>query len=206
MVSLKSLVLNLLRIRSFPKGQVQVGMHTSGNPTVLSYVQDDRVIIGKFCSVAVDVMLIPSFGHLMPKGYEEYRVCTYGIAGLKKSKARAYAHYGRLASYALPGKPGCIVVGNDVWLGARSIILSGVRIGDGAVVGAGSVVTHDVPPYAVVAGNPARLLRYRCNEEQIRKLLEIAWWDWPIKKILENTDYFYGGIDDFVKKFWEERH
>ena len=68
-------------------------------------------------------------------------------------------------------------------MGYGATILSGVTIGDGAVIGAGTVVVKDVPPYAIVAGNPARLVRYRFDEVTITKLLEIAWWNWPFEKI-----------------------
>lgn len=70
-----------------------------------------------------------------------------------------------------------VTIGNDVWIGRNAIVLSGVSIGDGAVVGAGAVVTKDVPPYGIVAGNPAKLIRYRFNEERINSLLRIKWWD-----------------------------
>jgi acetyltransferase-like isoleucine patch superfamily enzyme len=74
---------------------------------------------------------------------------------------------------------GDVVVGNDVWIGTGVTILSGVTIGDGAVVGARAVVARDVPPYAVVVGSPARVARYRFDEDTIAKLLELRWWDWP---------------------------
>ena len=81
-----------------------------------------------------------------------------------------------------------MIIGNDVWIGDRATILSGVRIGDGAVIGAGSVVTKDVEPYSIVAGNPARPKRTRFDEETIKKLLEIKWWDWPVEKINDNVN------------------
>ena len=76
-----------------------------------------------------------------------------------------------------------VSIGNDVWIGARVIVLGGVTIGNGAVIGAGSVVTRDVPPYAVVAGTPARLIRYRFEEPVIRRLEELRWWDKPEEEL-----------------------
>lgn len=76
-------------------------------------------------------------------------------------------------------------IGNDVWVGAGAIVLRGVNIGDGAVVGAGSIVTKDVPPYAIVAGNPARVVRMRFGDETIVALLELKWWDLPVEKIVQ---------------------
>ena len=76
-------------------------------------------------------------------------------------------------------------IGNDVWIGSRVIIMQGLRIGTGAVIGAGSVVTKDVPPYAIVAGCPARIIKYRFDEDTIRQLLESRWWEWSDKELTE---------------------
>lgn len=88
-----------------------------------------------------------------------------------------------------------ITIGSDVWIGMNSCILQGITIGDGAVIGAGSVVTKDVPPYAIVAGNPARILRYRFDSEIIEKLLNFQWWDLPIEVIQKNISSFKGDLD-----------
>ena len=81
-----------------------------------------------------------------------------------------------------------VSIGNDVWIGARAIVLDGITIGDGAVVGAGAVVTHDVAPYAIVGGVPAKIIRYRFTEEQRRFLLEFRWWNRDIKWLRRNVD------------------
>ena len=81
-----------------------------------------------------------------------------------------------------------VEIGNDVWIGCHAVVLSGVKIGDGAVIGAGAVVTHDVAPYAVVAGVPARCLRSRFPDELISRLLELRWWDWPDEKLKRELD------------------
>ena len=82
------------------------------------------------------------------------------------------------------------VIGNDVWIGSNSTILGGVRIGDGAVIGAGAVVTKDVPPYAVVGGVPAKIIKYRFSPEKIEKLLQDKWWEWDDSAIKQNREYF----------------
>ena len=101
------------------------------------------------------------------------------------------------------GHPTCngdIIIENDVWVGARSTIMSGVKISNGAVVAAGSVVTKDVPPYTIVGGNPARIIKYRFDESQIEKLLKISWWDWDEDKIRENAELMWSSdIDKFIE-------
>lgn len=92
-------------------------------------------------------------------------------------------------------------IGNDTWLGHGAIILPGVQVGDGAIVAAGSVVTKNVSPYAIVAGVPAKVIKYRFSEEIIEKLKYIQWWDWPIEDIKIRLRDFQGNIEDFVKKY-----
>jgi acetyltransferase-like isoleucine patch superfamily enzyme len=103
------------------------------------------------------------------------------------------------------GHPTCkgdIHVGNDVWIGATSTIMSGITIGDGAIIGAGSTVTKDVPPFAIVAGNPGKIVKYRFTEEQIEKLLQISWWNWEEDKIRDNAMSMWSpNIDEFINKF-----
>lgn len=100
----------------------------------------------------------------------------------------------RLVSTAqLPGYPQThseekITIGSDVWIGRNAVLLGNITIGHGAIIGAFSVVAKDVPPYAVVVGNPATIKRYRFTEQQIAKLLEIKWWDWSEEEIEQNKD------------------
>ena len=83
-----------------------------------------------------------------------------------------------------------VVIGNDVWIGENVFVNSGIKINDGAIIGAHSVVTHDVPPYAIVAGTPARILKYRFEQDEIARLLEIKWWYWTDKNLRECADKF----------------
>lgn len=99
--------------------------------------------------------------------------------------------------YPRGGSRGKIVIGSDVWIGEHAFLLGGVHIGDGAIVGAAAVVTKDVPPYAVVVGNPGRVIKYRFAEEQIEKLLEIKWWDWDDQKIRQMLPLM-SDIDKFL--------
>ncbi len=136
-------------------------------------VNKDRLIIGKFCSIACGAkFLFNSANHKMaslstytfPLFFEEW--------GLEKENvAQAW------------DQKGDIIIGNDVWIGYEAVILSGVTIGDGAVIGCRAVVTKDVPPYTIVGGVPAKPIRKRFNEETIKELQKIKWWDWPEEKI-----------------------
>ncbi len=94
-------------------------------------------------------------------------------------------------------------IGNDVWVGKNAVIMSGVKIGDGAVIGSGAVVTKDVPDYAIVGGVPAKVIKYRFSQEQIKALKEIAWWNWDDKTIAERFDDFLD-IDEFITKYRNE--
>jgi tetrahydrodipicolinate N-succinyltransferase len=132
-------------------------------------------------------------GHLPAKEYERFRLSTFPLATLKKNGWRE--------KYRLPSKGDRVRIGSDVWIGCRAIILPSVAVGDGAIIGAGAVVTHDVPPYAVVAGVPAKIVRFRFDKVQIEKLLKIAWWNWSERKIVENLDYFYGDVNEFIRRF-----
>lgn len=93
-----------------------------------------------------------------------------------------------------------VKIGNDVWIGANVCILPGVTIGDGAVVAAGAVITKDIPPYAVVGGVPAKVIKYRFTYEECQKFLQIKWWDWPIEQVEENIELFYQP-EKFLEKF-----
>lgn len=97
-----------------------------------------------------------------------------------------------------------IIIGNDVWIGANSSILPGVTIGSGAIIGAGSVVTKDVPPYAIVVGNPGKIIKYRFDENVVQLLLESKWWNWPHDIIRENIGLFKQEMSkDIARQFVE---
>lgn len=151
----------------------EIGEYTYGIPTVLKN-PGTKVKIGKFCSLSAGLVLELRGDHTA------YFVTTYPFGSfLDDWKA---AKYIKPEQY-LSRKKQAITIGNDVWVGINVTILSGVTVGDGAVIGAGSVVVKDVEPYSVVAGNPARVIRKRFDDETIRALLQIRWWDWSIEKI-----------------------
>ncbi len=142
----------------------------------------DRLIIGKFCALATGVKFIMNGANHAMAGFSTYPFFIFGNGW-------------EIAEPKLEDNPskGDTVVGNDVWIGYDSLILPGVRIGDGAIVAARSVVTRDVPPYTIVGGNPAKLIRKRFSEEVIAALLAIAWWDRDIEWITRNLPAIVGG-------------
>lgn len=105
-----------------------------------------------------------------------------------------------IGNYGQSSGKGKTIIGNDVWIGEGVRIMSGVHIGNGVIIGAGSVVTKDVPSYAIAAGNPARVVRFRFTPEQIEKLEKIKWWSWDDKTIRENIGDMMD-IDHFLEKF-----
>jgi virginiamycin A acetyltransferase len=192
---IKIIIQNFLRIGALPKGKISIGKHTYGTPIIQSVWKDNKITIGDYCSIGPEVIMIPGTGHILPKEYRNFRVTTYPLINLKKDSWKP--------EYDHPDKPneGTITIGNDVWIGARVIINPGITVGDGAIIGSGTVVTKDVEPYSIFCGNPGRVISYRYSLEQIEQLLKIAWWKWDEKKVLDNIDYFYGDIEQFINKF-----
>lgn len=140
----------------------------------------DKLIIGKFCMIASGVEFIMNGANHLVEGISSYPFAIFGGDWSNAMAGKTYPNRGN------------IVIGNDVWLGYQSTILSGVTVGHGAIVGAKSVVTSDVPPYAIVGGNPARIIRMRHDEATIKTLLELAWWDWDLDKISQNVHILTG--------------
>jgi acetyltransferase-like isoleucine patch superfamily enzyme len=168
--------------------RLEMGRGSYGSPLVATFPSDTaRVRIGAFVSIAVDVVLMDGGNHRMDW------VSTYPFR----------ARYGLPGAYAdgHPQTRGDLVIGNDVWIGRGARVMSGLGIGDGAVIGGYSVVTRDVRPYAIVAGNPAREIRRRFTDEQVEALLRIAWWEWPIEKILGSVPQL---CSDHVDRFIAE--
>lgn len=141
----------------------------------------DKLIIGKFCALAKGVKFIMNGANHKISGFSTYPFQIFG-----NGWERVMPQPGDL-----PFK-GDTVIGNDVWIGYESVIMPGVRIGHGAIVAAKSVVVSDVSPYAVVGGNPAKILKKRFSDETIEALLEIAWWDWDIGKVTRNLERIVG--------------
>lgn len=135
----------------------------------------DRLIIGKFCAIAAGGTFVMNGANHRMNGVSTY---PFPIMG------GAWGKHADLIS-DLPSR-GDTVVNNDVWIGGNATIMPGVHIGNGAIISTGAVVTKDVPDYAIVGGNPATLVRMRYCEDDVRELIALAWWDWPIDAITEH--------------------
>lgn len=143
----------------------------------------DKLIIGKYCAIASGAVFLMGGTH----GHRHDWIASYPFDIIEEES--------RPGKKALEGymKKGDTVIGNDVWIGTESMIMPGVKIGDGAVIAARAVVTKDVEPYAIVGGNPAKLIKKRFNKKQINALLKIKWWDWDEDKIRANMKIFRSG-------------
>ncbi len=149
-------------------------------------INHDKLVIGKFCSIACGAKFIfTSANHTLkslstypfPLFFEEWDLDKADVADSWDNK-------------------GDIVVGNDVWIGYEAVIMSGVTIGDGAIIGTRAVVTKDIPPYTIVGGVPAKPIRKRFADDIVASLLEIKWWEWEAEKIKRNISAIQNGCID----------
>lgn len=155
-------------------GDIEIGRYTSMNgPGITVFSKLNSVRIGSFCSIARNVQ-IQEYNHDFSRPSSYFMMANI---------------FNRPLSEDVVSK-GSIVIGHDVWVGANAVILSGVEIGNGAIVAAGSVVTKNVPPYAIVGGVPAKVLSRRFTDLQIEALVRDDWYSWPLSKILEHQQYF----------------
>jgi acetyltransferase-like isoleucine patch superfamily enzyme len=166
------------------KGRVTLGQETVFRARVWADVNGDECLrVGSYCQCAGTFILGGNHG--------PNRVTTYplrmwwGLEGARQD--------------GVPVPTGDTILGSEVWTCEESVIVPGVKIGDGAVVAAGAVVSRDVPPFAVVGGNPAKVIRYRFTEAQREALLEIRWWDWPKERVLAAVPWLASeDVDAFI--------
>jgi len=162
------------------------------NITLQIFLFNPHVLIGRFCSVADNIYFLIGGNHpyknvsSFPFDYHSSVEKIFGSAKTIPNKRR---------------NPCQIIIGHDVWIGHGVTILGGVKIGNGAVIGTGAVIAKDIPPYAIAVGNPARVIKYRFDEETIKKLLAVKWWNWDLKKLEENLPLIAN-----VEKFLETHY
>lgn len=151
------------------------------NNVLYHFLPDDKLIIGRFCALARGAKFIMNGANHKLDGFSTYPFPIFG--------------HGWERIMPAPGKwpqRGDTIVGNDVWIGYDALIMPGVHIGNGAIIGTRAMVTKDVPAYAVMGGNPARVRKMRFDAATIAELERIAWWDWPADKITRNLEAITG--------------
>jgi len=142
----------------------------------------DRLVIGPFCAIATGVQIFMNGGNHAMGGFSTYPFNIFGNGWEEGFDAASWA----------AGYKGDTVIGADVWIGHQAVLMPGVTIGAGAIIAAHSVVTQDVGPYTIVAGNPAREVKRRFDEQTAARLVDLAWWDWPADKITRNLNAIRG--------------
>ena len=167
------------------------GTYYDRNVNIISWSDQYHVHLGKYNSIGRDCNFFLHANHRadwITTSSQLWGPVTPEVADLHMSMGH-------------PTCKGDITVQNDVWIGAKSTVMSGVTIHNGSIIAAGSTVTKDVPPYAIVAGNPGKIVKFRFTEDQIQDLLEIAWWNWEENRIREEAMTLWSGdIEDFIKK------
>ena len=144
-------------------------------------ISPEKLVIGKFCQIAHGVRFITSSANHNMSGFSTYPFNNFMMTPNMTSKDIE-------AMFHIPGRKGDTIVGNDVWIGMEAVVMPGVKIGDGAIIGARSMVVKDIEPYTIVGGNPAKEIKKRFSPEITNKLLALKWWDWEIEKIQDNIE------------------
>lgn len=160
-----------------------------GERNVLYHYGPEMLRIGKYCALAEGATFVMNGANHRMDGPSTF---PFPIMGGPWAE-----HFGLITG--LPGR-GDTVVGNDVWIGYGATVMPGVRIGNGAIIASKAVVVDDVPDYGIVGGNPAKLIRKRFPDEDIARLLAIAWWDWPVEKVTRHVPAIMAGSIEELEK------
>jgi acetyltransferase-like isoleucine patch superfamily enzyme len=156
--------------------KISIGDYTRVNGKINIHGSGEA-IIGKYCAIGRDVLIITS-NHIVSRASLQLML------------------YLKMFKYKNIVTKGPVEIGNDVWIGDRTILVSGAKVRDGCVIGAGSVVTKEIRPYSIAAGSPARVIRSRFPRKIVQQLLEIKWWDWPRDRIKRNREFFLADLTD----------
>jgi virginiamycin A acetyltransferase len=158
---------------------------------VLYHYGPEKLRIGKYCALGTGTTFVMNGANHRMDGPSTY---PFPIMGGDWAE-----HFGLITG--LPGR-GDTVVGNDVWFGYGSTVMPGVRIGHGAIIASRAVVVDDVPDYAIVGGNPAKVIRRRFSDEDVERLLAVAWWDWPAELVTKHVPAIMSGSIDDLEAAW----
>lgn len=150
----------------------------------------ERLVIGKYCAIAAGTRFLMAGAAHPDMGVSTFPFTMFGGSWAERTLDLVTG---------MPSR-GDTVIGNDVWIGYQALIMPGVRIGDGAIVAAGAVVTADVEPYTVVGGNPARPIRRRYEDADVERLLRAAWWDWPVEVVTEHLRTVMAGTPAEIER------
>ncbi len=155
----------------------------------------DRLVIGRFCALAAGTTFFMNGANHAMGGFSTYPFNIFGGGWEKGFDPKTWSDQHR----------GDTVVGSDVWIGTETLVMPGVNIGHGAIIAARSVVTSDVPDYAIVGGNPAKIIRMRFDQATIDRLVAIAWWDWPVEHISAHLDAIRGADLEALEAIADKR-
>lgn len=193
---------------SFLKGQKKIYLHVAKNVSigyktyhngafVWQWHTNSALEIGKYCSIANDVNFILDSGH-----HQLSEVTTFPHFNHLNNKGLPIENKSQLDfKKTIITEESKTIIGNDVWIGMNAIILPNVKIGNGVTILAGSVVSKDIPDYAIVGGVPGVVIKMKYDTDTINKLKQISWWDWDAAKVEENVGDFYQPIDQFINKW-----
>ncbi|MEV0702255.1 CatB-related O-acetyltransferase [Saccharopolyspora sp. NPDC050389] len=155
----------------------------------------ERLIIGKYCAIATGTRFLMAGADHPTMGVSTFPFTMFGGEWTERTLD------------IVTGMPsrGDTVVGNDVWFGYQATVMPGVKIGDGAIIAAGALVTSDVEPYTIVGGNPAKPIRRRFDDADVERLLRAAWWDWPVELVTEHARMIMAGTPADIERIAQQQ-
>lgn len=162
---------------------------------VISYGAKENIYIGNYSSLASNLQIFTGGNHRWKDS-----ITTYPFGFINQETFNKFDGAEKTVKNEEIRSNGDVIIGNDVWIGEGTTIMSGVNIGDGAIVATNSHIVKNIPPYAIAGGNPAKIIKYRFDEEKIKKLLKIKWWDWETSKINDNIMLLKSDVEGFIKK------